>query len=544
MPRITEYRSTEPTQVITAYPRDRSHPSDMGTDVGAGLESIGHATGQVADLLYQRQVEAETSDIHARFAAHRAALTNYLNDSLDTATPGDMSFAYKFNEQVSKTLDAGSDAVQTRHGQQLYRNLSAQLQGDLAQRAALGQAHLAGQKAVLDKQTMLNQWGNTLSTDPTQFERSLTETEAAIRSDTRLPKLEQEKLISQAHQDLARGTVFGIIKQAGGEIAKDRLNNDVLLNKYLDDKTKQVLLGMADTAIDHKRAQEEHAMMVAEHQLKLRRDTEMQGLFHQFRLFKLDVPTIDDNTVISFEQKHVLADMVKTQTKELREPFNTDPDVFFKAVEDIRAGKVADKNSLAQLYNLRSVKWDDVEKLQKEWDEVQTSDGRNLAKEKAELLIAAGPKLDKTFLPYFIDRDGKLNLLMFHDFMNQQIQAKRDAKKDPHVLFDSSSPEWLGNRIDSFKTPIKIQPPKFEEQVTPVPPGTTVPSTKAARPGAVIAAPPSQPLPAPKGKTEPAMPSNQPSNTKLGPGRQPGESPQEYIERAKREGFYKWPGQR
>lgn len=494
-------------------------PADTGAEIGAGLQTLAQGGAQLATVLQENVTRSALSDARSKMEAKRAVWTLRLQQESDAATPGDQTFAYNFTEKVSKDLAPIMEGINNPTARLYAKEASARLTADMYERAGLHQAKLAAVKATQDFGVILDSTRNTVFSDPTQFDHSI-ETITAQVGEANVPAITKQKLLIESKKQIALSAVQGIIK-LDGQAAKDQLSApDSKWNKYLDADNKATLVLQAEEKIRSDRVAAEHAIVMAEHALKLKREGIMDGMFTQFAKKQLTVPDIEADRTISFEQKHTLYDMIKTQTRDLREPIRTDPDVFFKTLTDVRGNQVGDVTSLAKLYVSRQVAWDDVEKLQKEWHEMATPDGKNLAKMKEEMLGAAKPQLDKTnFMRGFIDQDGGVNLMAFHNYMDAQIQAKRDAKKPIYPLFDKTSPEWLGNQVGSFKTPARISVPKFEDQVTPD--ATVVAPSKpaSARPGAVQA-------PAAKPLSAPANPS----------GRKPGETPDAYLKRRKQEG--------
>jgi hypothetical protein len=320
MPRIREYE-----QQISAGGGEiqgrRAQPGDtyaFGADLGKGL-------AQTADILQDAADRQEVSDVQARLAKARADWTVHLAQRAQETSPGDATFAGKFNEDFSKYLQTIEGGLQTRAGQETFRLGAAKLSAHFVERAGVYQAQAMGAKAVQDYNVALDSHRNTLISDPTQFKAVEEQALSALNDPrglyARMPAAEREKLTIATRQTLAMSAVQGLIQNGAPELAKRQLQGGQW-DAYLDADKKAALVDRADVGIRAKDSEAERQRQLAEREKRERQDGILKGFLARIIDPKANGGALSDREVLAStdltaaQQQHVI-DYKRARAKEL-----------------------------------------------------------------------------------------------------------------------------------------------------------------------------------------------------------------------------------
>src|SRR3990167_4570933 len=238
MPKVREY-----TQQIGAEGAIQGRRAAPGDTFALGSE-IGQAFGGVADVLQDTAERQEVSDIQAKLAKARAEWTVHLAERAQATSPGDATFAGKFNEDFGAYLQQLESHTQTRAGQNAFRKGAAELSAHFVEKAGVYQAQAMGAKAKQDYLVSLDARRNELLSDPTQFQALLAAATGDLNDPTgvyaKMPAGEREKLTIQMQQELAMSAVRGLIQNGAPELAKRQLEGGQW-NQFLDADKKAEL---------------------------------------------------------------------------------------------------------------------------------------------------------------------------------------------------------------------------------------------------------------------------------------------------------------
>ncbi len=170
MPRIQTYGES---QVRGQGPvgQRRAVAEDFGGGAFAG--DLGQVVGDYANVLAQRQDQAEVSDLNAKMAQASADWSVKLNETLATAQPGDTTIAEKFLDEFDAYAGKLSEGLNTNAGQRYLQGAVADMRGQLQVQVANGQAKLVGLKARQDYETAIGVSANALINDPTGFDAAM-----------------------------------------------------------------------------------------------------------------------------------------------------------------------------------------------------------------------------------------------------------------------------------------------------------------------------------------------------------------------------------
>lgn len=317
--------------IIREYQQQVSASADIGGrraqtgDVFALGPELGQGLSQAADIRQDAANRQEVSDVQTKLAQARADWTVQLQERAQSTNPGDATFAGKFNEDFGKYLGTIEGGLQTRAGQDAFRNGAARLAAHFVEKAGVYQAQAMGAKAKQDYLASLNSYRNVLIGDPTQFSEIAKEADAALNDPAgmyaKMPAADREKLAVQTKQELALSAVQGLIQNGAPELAKRQLAGGQW-DAYLDADKKAALNGYADTAIHAKDTAAKAERELADRALKDRQEEIRKGFLARIVDPKAHGgPLSDDEVIASHEltadQQRNIIDYKRARAKEL-----------------------------------------------------------------------------------------------------------------------------------------------------------------------------------------------------------------------------------
>lgn len=253
MPRIIEYQ--QQTSAEGAIQGRRADAADSA-GFGAGLELLGGAVSNVADVMQDTANRQEVSTVQVELAQTRAQWSKHLAERA-AAGASDPDFSSKFAGDLSAHLGQLEGKLQTRAGQDAFRRGAGELSAHFLERAGLHQVAAAGAKAKQDYVATLDAYRNTLVSDPAQFEGVMRAAEDALNDPNgqyaRMPAAVREQLTAQTRRELALSAVDGAIRLSPTE-ARGQLIGGAW-DSFLDADHKSALLKQADAAIEKQDAQ-------------------------------------------------------------------------------------------------------------------------------------------------------------------------------------------------------------------------------------------------------------------------------------------------
>ncbi len=283
--------------------------------------SVNHAT----DVLQETADRQEVSDVQAKLAKARADWTVTLQERAQSTSPGDATFAGKFNEDFGKYMQGLEGNLQTRAGQQAFQVGAAQLSAHFVEKAGVYQAQAMGEKAKQDYLVSLNSYRNVLLSDPTQFKDVAATASAALNDPSgiyaKMPAADREKLAQQTQQELALSAVQGLIQNGAPELAKRQLAGGQW-DTFLDADKKAALNDKADVAIHAKDTAAERERLLAERARKDAQDSVMKDFLARIVDPKSNGGALSDREVLvnadltAAQQQHVI-DYKRARAKEL-----------------------------------------------------------------------------------------------------------------------------------------------------------------------------------------------------------------------------------
>jgi len=458
MPQIRPYRS----QISPGgLPGGRSaSAADFGAEIGQATAQLGQTVGQVADKIIDTQNRADVSNVHTLLSAARSEWTVHLRERADAAELGDPNFATKFDSDISEYMAKAREGVKTAAGQRAFDEMSAQVRGELTERAGLFQAQSAGAKAKQDYTSALDAARNTLLSDPTQFQQVLAQSLAALKDPAgqfaRLPAAARTELEVQTQQTIAVSYFQGLIQNGAPELAQRKLLGGEA-DALLDADNKSALMKDAEIGIRAKGTEAERTRL----ELKRAKEEAQEVTLQSF------MPKLADGSLSTTEvlrsnldatgegsKEHFLA-LIERRAKERAEkPIKTDPGVMRRIYEDITDGKISTRGPIDRAYLNEKLSNTDRDWLEKQMIEFRSPEGQRLGKKRADMIAGVRPQIDHAnLLLGKLDPTGAEAVYRYSHYVDEQVEAYRAAGKDPWELLDPDNPAYLGkpNIVQSFR---------------------------------------------------------------------------------------------
>jgi hypothetical protein len=487
MAKIQEYQ--ESVQAAGNPPGKRVYPDAFESfphNSGAGLMDLSRA-------VYQQQEMEDVSNVHSLLSKARADWTNHLQDSYDHAeTSVSMStgtvdsngesttgapvpvvkvtnFADQYMGDLSKYVADLKQNVKTKQGAALFDRISSELMGSLQEKSFAAQSHLAGLEAVTAYKGSLNNYRNTLLSDPTQFKEILSVAEKGLGSWVEIPAADRIKLAEQTSEQLALSAVEGTIKKAP-DVALEQLKNGDWDN-YLKADSKYMLLHQAQLGINAVEAEAARAERYQEKmQAKARLDTN-NGFMQKWVGDGLTMDEVLNSNLHPFGEgsKDTWLKMIQKDNAEGLRPVKTDPAWFKDTFQRIHLPvgdprKITSEDALNQGFINGNVNKTDLDWLRKEVASDRTPDGQLLNDQKSRFLKMADSQISKSTL-MAKDPLGDEQAYKFYSFVEQLIADTRKQGGNEHDLFNPKSKIYAGQYISQFQRSLQEQVQSVQDTI-------------------------------------------------------------------------------
>lgn len=466
MPKIKEY-----TQQIGAGAEISGRRAQSGDLFAIGPE-VAQGLGSVAGVLQDTAERQEVSDIQSKLAKARAEWTVQLAERAQSTSPGDATFASKFNEDFGQYLQQIEGQAQTRAGQQAFRKGAAELSAHFVAKTGVYQAQAMGAKAKQDYLVALNSRQSELLSDPTQFQTLLASALSDLNDPSgiyaKMPAAEREKLAVQTQQDLAKSAVQGLIQNGAPELAKRQLA-DGKWDAYLDADIKKSLADNADVGIRAKDTAAERARLLAEREKKDRQDATMSKFLARIVDPGAQGGALSDreilaDTELTAAQKQHAIDYKLRRARELHAQAQerANPGEVRRLLLDIHAAtddpkKTYNTDAVMEAYRVGKITTPEMSFLRKEVEQLRDGSNSSFQKQQQSARNSVYQAITRSVLGSVQPELAASAAYNFNMDMDQQIAAKRAKNEDPRVLLDPNHKEFLlkPERIASFLRPAR-----------------------------------------------------------------------------------------
>lgn len=463
---------------IAEYGQQTSAASEIGgrrasaDDVFALGPELGRSVGQVADVMQDAADRQEVSDVQAKLAKARADWTVAMHERAQTSSPGDPTFAPKFNEDFSKYLGEIEGKLQTKNGQMAFRKGAGELAAHFVEKAGVYQAQAMGAKAVQDYKVALNARQTELLSDFTQFQPLLNAALADINDPAgpyaNMPAAKREELIIQTKMDLSKSAVQGMIQSGAPELAKKQLA-DGKWDAYLDADTKKALIDNAQVGINAKDSAAERQRMLEERERRDRQDVTMSKMLARVIDPKNNGGGLSDREILAdpeltAAQKQHMIDYKFRRARELQSASSERANPgkvrelllqVHAAVDDPR--KTFNTDNIMEAYRKGEVTTPEMTFLRREVEQMRDGNSSPFQRQVQAARNAVYTSITRSTLGAVQPELAADAAYRFNADLEQQIAAKRAKNEDPRSLLDPTSKDYAlkPERIQSFLTPAR-----------------------------------------------------------------------------------------
>ena len=488
MARIKEYQS-QVSPISQGNPGRRADPTDFGAGnglarVGGALASVGSDLGLVAYRTQQAEEAREVTDVYVQFAKKESEWNQRLRDDSLTADPSDLAWSAKFNDAAAADIEK-LDKYQTPGGRAAFEKHKAMFGAHFVERAGTFQAQMTGAYARQSVESYLDQRRNAVMADPLQFPRIAEEATAFLNDPTaitkHIPVADREKINRTMINALALSAVQGEIKNGMPETAKAELEGGKW-DAFLDADKKHALIQEAQVTIQGRWAENDRLRLARERAEKKEQEVTKDKFIAKAMGMDLSTPEILGSNLNAADKEHYIELNMKLAKDLVEKKFTTSPSVYTELFERIHA-KPGDPTRLTSERDIDLALGHGLdpvahERLRKEYRENRDDQGGKFTTKKKDFFDAITPQIDKSnMLMGKIDTDGKHENFRFQQFVDEQVDAYRKEGKDPSVLLNPKSPEYLGNPeiVKQYQKTIQQSMASFAEQLkrdVPKPPPT------------------------------------------------------------------------
>ncbi len=370
--------------------------------------------------------------------------------------------AQDFKQKMSDTMDKIGENVSTRGAQLYFNQKSAELQSHFTEKAALGQAEIAGSKAKDDYLTEINNGSSALLNDPSSFEFLKQQQQDSLDAKVAtggLPAVASEKLKEHANSELAKSAIRGYIK-LNPDDGKAQLDSGKW-DPYVNGDVKHQLYGEADQA-NRAKDIEQARIQKAKNDAVVAQQNETQNKFlEKLSTGELSTKEILNSNLDAFGSgsKETFLNLAK---KAATDSLKTDPYVYKELMDRIQAddndpSKIRDPNEINK-YIGSGLTMRDGKGLRDFMAGKGTPEGDANAKLQKNFMNLAYQQIAKPDpVTKLADPQGASNFQEWLvNYQKGYSKAIADGKK-PSDLFNPKSSDYLGADIANYqRTPEQI----------------------------------------------------------------------------------------
>jgi hypothetical protein len=223
---------------------------------------------------------------------------------------------------------------------------------------------------------------------------------------------------------------------------------------YLDADSKHALMNEARVGIAGLDAEARRQEAEAARQRKREIDQTNQKMVELYSSKSLTIPQVLDSNLdaVGDGSKEHWIKMIEAQNKEHSSaPIKKDPRLFVNTLEGIRKGTITSETQIENLFAQSAdrgtgITWEDTKQLRQELVELRTPEGAKLSKQLDDFFASRKAQIDKSN-PQMgkIDQTGSAKMYDYMTMVRDRVDEYKRQGKDPRVLLDPKSPEFLGS---------------------------------------------------------------------------------------------------
>ena len=464
MPQIKEYtqRVGGAAELPLAQVTRQAYASDFnGAGVGAqiagnALQQAAADAGAIQRMVEDQKARKEVTDAAVELARFNSSAAHELKNAEKNGELNDDAFTEAYMARINTNLDLVGSRFETTAGRQAWERGSAEMSGHYLIAAGEAQSRAAGIRAISQYKDFVDATRNTVMNDPFQFER-MEQGAANVINDPKgifahIPSDKRDELARTTKTEIAKSAVQGIIR-LDPRIAMQQLTGDKW-DPYLDADNKHALMTEARVGIAGLDAEARRQEAEAARQRKREIDQTNQKMVELYSSKSLTIPQVLDSNLdaVGDGSKEHWIKMIEAQNKEHSSaPIKKDPRLFVNTLEGIRKGTITSETQIENLFAQSAdrgvgITWEDTKQLRQELVELRTPEGAKLSKQLDDFFASRKALIDKSN-PQMgkIDQTGSAKMYDFMTMVRDRVDEYKRQGKDPRVLLDPKSPEFLGS---------------------------------------------------------------------------------------------------
>jgi hypothetical protein len=415
----------------------------------------------------------EVSKSAADSAKTLAGLDQKWNETVKSADPNDPTVANKFREEVVEpTLQALRDGPITEGGQRFAEATAQRFRNHFFEKTTSDMARLAGVAARQNIETLTNQLSNAALSDPTSLKTSLGLIEHSVGSmvdsspnlggaDAARIKME---LSFDAQKAIVKAAAVGAISANPDEGLKRFSSPE--FSKYISGADLKALEQRAKEVQRADRVEQNYARTIQKQEKQEASDAKegeyLQKLHSDDPKEQAQVSTraIVNDFTLTREARERMVGIVERKTKE-ETPSRVSSSTFVNLLRDLRATDVDTDAVMSKAWEARlkdpgtegSLSEKDFNQFRAELVARKTPEGAALEKDRSAFF--------KNYAQSIVGRDydpviGSPKLYAAEMDARRMEADLRKQGKDPHTLYDPSSPDFFGKRVGKYSGSMQV----------------------------------------------------------------------------------------
>lgn len=506
MPRIREYEN--PIRGLDVSNAGASAIARAGELAGNTLarERIGPAIARFGDATadtYERLVvQPELNKGAALFAQYQDELTRKWNETAAKSDPNDRTIKAKFEEsELEPALEKFRAGFNTGEGQKFADKQIAAFRTHMMQKTTADMSTRAAAAATKNFDTMTNSLTNMVMNDPSSFDHAIANAKANVEAITKnTPDLDVRtqaalsvQLTKQLQSEVAKAWLIGTAR-VNPDAAQAAIENGKL-SPYINAVEAKTMLGFARQQQAAIRLDEDRMQRLKEKEEKQRSDNKT---VEYLKMLRDPDPTVrarvtaqavlNDSDMLPADRRELLRAIDREDRPQALARVSQETAAEFMRRLDLPEGdpnKWTDLRELNKAYADERLNKSDFTFLQQQLLNGRTPEGQKLSEAKTQFYTGVKPLIDKSNpLMGKTDFTGAMQFYQFQRLVEGKIEEYRRAGKDPSVLFDPSSPDYLGKRdiLQKYALPLEQSLQNALQRLGPPVPTKTTPAPLATPP--------------------------------------------------------------
>ena len=429
-------------------------------------QRAGSAIRDAGDAAVDYVAHQEISHGAATFAQLHANLTDQWNNTVKNADPNDTSVAGKFNETVLQpALDKFKGAFNTEKGQQWAEGHVDSLREHMFQKGAADMSTLAGDAVRVNVRQMTSAWTNTAFKDPSSTDFLLRTAESSINGIVSTSAVKgtdaariRTEVMEKAKEDIVRAGMASVAKSGDENAVAD------FASRWPQYANAQEGIQYAKAAKAYRRADQQDQDRAERLQDKHIQDASTDRRDEIVKDAFSDKPSVSmrdvlsDQTLTAPDREHLvhviqqegkaepLARVSHATWTDLMGRLRAEDDTRLTSDKPIWDAMAAGKLNRADFNSLRA-----------EWANMKSPDGEALSRDRADFFKQFAPSIDTGMKEQNPTALGAQRIYAAQQDARRQEALLKSQGKDPHSLYDPSSPNFLGRQIGKWRPTLQDQ---------------------------------------------------------------------------------------